>query len=675
MAHLNLYMPQPLGPLSVEIIGEGGQRVGPRLTMSSHHNSLSVSDVPSGEYTVVATRPSGEQLVVTAHVDPSGGEALITVPAVKSGPSGPLFNFGLTDSAGLEEALDVTSKELRAERLVLASAMAWATASESMPSLHQAMPWFASNLRLVGWIFDRGRWRRNDDFGFSIEADGDLMRIRIIADHPMAVGLLNERGFGAIVIVPPFTGGVDVTFVAAGVALAHGADRINNPSSLRVPVAYATPNDPLLADLLVGLAAPALPNALSFLPEAGTGNIGAAVSYFRDKYRDSAAGVLGALFLARFAPTKLPTEWLKNLRELLPDIADTALLLAWVQAEQGDPDEGQASVAELLRKASASQCVLFARTRFQLTQMTHRYGPLPRARKKKRVLSRRRPRAGDFLDFGADAGGLEAFWGVSPYRPGRPIRPVRPSLRGRQFILENGRFAEDEQGPLSHQPAEADAENPRMFFRETISWTYEHTYTYKKHSGALRDFARVRIRFEPNLEGDEFVFRSEIVGGVLPKAFIPAVEKGIQAVVASGLLEGFPMIRIKATLIDSAYHDINSSALAFQTASRRCFIEAAPALGLRLLQVIMEVKFRIPEDYTQKAIQILSNYDARVQDQRPSSGTHIVFALMPLAVVHHYATCLRKISGSPALYTMNFVRYGNRIRPQTAQNHILDRRA
>ncbi len=122
---------------------------------------------------------------------------------------------------------------------------------------------------------------------------------------------------------------------------------------------------------------------------------------------------------------------------------------------------------------------------------------------------------------------------------------------------------------------EATVGAPQVAYRETITRTHEEDYTHKKQSGGTGQFARVKIVFEPNPDGDEFKFESKIVGGSVPKEYIPGVQKGIESVLSSGPLAGFPMLGVKATLIDGAFHDVDSSVLAFEIASRACFREAA----------------------------------------------------------------------------------------------------
>ncbi|RUX36763.1 elongation factor G, partial [Mesorhizobium sp. M4A.F.Ca.ET.050.02.1.1] len=133
---------------------------------------------------------------------------------------------------------------------------------------------------------------------------------------------------------------------------------------------------------------------------------------------------------------------------------------------------------------------------------------------------------------------------------------------------------------------EANIGAPQVAYRETITRTHEQDYTHKKQTGGTGQFARVKILFEPDQEGGDFKFESKIVGGAVPKEYVPGVEKGINSVLSSGPFAGFPMIGVKATLIDGAFHDVDSSVLAFEIAGRACFREAAPKLGVQLLEPI-----------------------------------------------------------------------------------------
>lgn len=143
---------------------------------------------------------------------------------------------------------------------------------------------------------------------------------------------------------------------------------------------------------------------------------------------------------------------------------------------------------------------------------------------------------------------------------------------------------------------EANVGAPQVAYRESITRAAEIDYTHKKQSGGSGQFARVKIIFEPH-DGDDFIFESKIVGGSVPKEYIPGVQKGIESVMGAGPLAGFPMLGVKATLIDGAYHDVDSSVLAFEIASRAAFREGAQKAGAQLLEPIMKVEVVTPEDY------------------------------------------------------------------------------
>ncbi|CDX42885.1 MULTISPECIES: elongation factor G [unclassified Mesorhizobium] len=204
---------------------------------------------------------------------------------------------------------------------------------------------------------------------------------------------------------------------------------------------------------------------------------------------------------------------------------------------------------------------------------------------------------------------------------------------------------------------EANVGAPQVAYRETITRTHEQDYTHKKQTGGTGQFARVKILFEPNTESEEFVFESKIVGGAVPKEYIPGVEKGIQSVMGSGPFAGFPMIGVKATLIDGAFHDVDSSVLAFEIASRACFKEAAPRLGVQLLEPIMKVEVVTPEDYVGGVIGDLNGRRGQIQGQEARGVAVVINAMVPLANMFKYVDNLRSMSQGRAQYTMQFDHY------------------
>jgi len=204
---------------------------------------------------------------------------------------------------------------------------------------------------------------------------------------------------------------------------------------------------------------------------------------------------------------------------------------------------------------------------------------------------------------------------------------------------------------------EANVGAPQVAYRETITRQAEIDYTHKKQTGGSGQFARVKIVFEPNPEGEDFVFESKIIGGSVPKEYIPGVEKGIQSVLSSGPLAGFPMLGVKATLIDGAYHDVDSSVLAFEIAARAAFREGAQKAGAQLLEPIMKVEVVTPEDYVGNVIGDLNSRRGQIQGQEARGIAVVINAMVPLANMFKYVDNLRSMSQGRAQYTMQFDHY------------------
>jgi elongation factor G len=204
---------------------------------------------------------------------------------------------------------------------------------------------------------------------------------------------------------------------------------------------------------------------------------------------------------------------------------------------------------------------------------------------------------------------------------------------------------------------EANVGAPQVAYRETITRNAEHDYTHKKQSGGSGQFARIKVRFEPNPEGEDFVFSSEVVGGSVPKEYVPGVQKGIDSVMGAGPFAGFPMIGVKATLVDGAYHDVDSSVLAFEIAGRACFREAAAKLGVQLLEPIMKVEVVTPEDYVGDVIGDLNSRRGQIQGTEARGVANVVNAMVPLANMFKYVDNLRSMSQGRAQYTMQFDHY------------------
>ncbi len=204
---------------------------------------------------------------------------------------------------------------------------------------------------------------------------------------------------------------------------------------------------------------------------------------------------------------------------------------------------------------------------------------------------------------------------------------------------------------------EANVGAPQVAYRETITREAEIDYTHKKQSGGSGQFARVKIVFEPNPEGEDFEFVSKVVGGNVPKEYIPGVQKGIESVLSSGPVAGFPMLGVKATLLDGAYHDVDSSVLAFEIAARAAFREGAQKAGAKLLEPIMKVEVVTPEDYVGDVIGDLNSRRGQIQGTEARGIASVVNAMVPLANMFKYVDNLRSMSQGRAQYTMQFDHY------------------
>ena len=198
---------------------------------------------------------------------------------------------------------------------------------------------------------------------------------------------------------------------------------------------------------------------------------------------------------------------------------------------------------------------------------------------------------------------------------------------------------------------------PQVAYREKLTKRIEQDYTHKKQTGGTGQFARVKIIFEPNEAGGGNIFESKIVGGSVPKEFVPGVEKGINSVMGAGILAGFPVVDVKATLIDGAFHDVDSSVLAFEIASRAAFREALQKGGSVLLEPIMKVEVVTPEDYTGSVIGDLNSRRGQIQGQDMRGNANVINAMVPLANMFGYVNQLRSFSQGRATFTMQFDHY------------------
>lgn len=204
---------------------------------------------------------------------------------------------------------------------------------------------------------------------------------------------------------------------------------------------------------------------------------------------------------------------------------------------------------------------------------------------------------------------------------------------------------------------EANVGAPQVAYRETITKKCEVDYTHKKQSGGAGQFARVKIIFEPQEPGLGFAFESKIVGGAIPKEFIPGVEKGLNNIKDTGVVAGYPMIDFKATLIDGAFHDVDSSVLAFEIAAKAAFREGMPKGNPKLLEPIMKVEVVTPDEYMGDIIGDLNSRRGQMQSMEPRGNAQVITAHVPLAEMFGYVNNLRSLSQGRSQYSMVFSHY------------------
>lgn len=198
---------------------------------------------------------------------------------------------------------------------------------------------------------------------------------------------------------------------------------------------------------------------------------------------------------------------------------------------------------------------------------------------------------------------------------------------------------------------------PQVAYRETLVKPVTVDYTHKKQTGGSGQFARVKIEFAPAEAGAGFTFENSVVGGAIPKEFIPSVEKGLRTQKESGLMAGFPVIDFTAKLIDGAFHEVDSNALTFDIAARAAFRELAEKKAVKLLEPIMKVEVVAPEEFLGGVIGDLNSRRGQVQGTDSRGNAQVVTAMVPLANMFGYINTLRSMSQGRAQYTMQFDHY------------------
>ena len=198
---------------------------------------------------------------------------------------------------------------------------------------------------------------------------------------------------------------------------------------------------------------------------------------------------------------------------------------------------------------------------------------------------------------------------------------------------------------------------PQVAYRETISKAHTETYTHKKQTGGSGQYAEVKILFEPMERNAGVVFENKVVGGTVPKEYIPAVEKGIRYQAETGVLAGFPTVDFKYSLVDGKYHDVDSSALAFEIAAKACFRDGMKRASPIILEPIMEVEVTTPQDHVGDVVGDLNRRRGTIQSQESSGSTVIVRAHVPLKEMFGYINQLRGMTKGRASFTMQFHHY------------------
>jgi elongation factor G len=200
---------------------------------------------------------------------------------------------------------------------------------------------------------------------------------------------------------------------------------------------------------------------------------------------------------------------------------------------------------------------------------------------------------------------------------------------------------------------------PQVAFRERVTKRAEVKYTHKKQTGGTGQFAEVTIIVEPNEPGAGYVFESKVVGGSVPKEYIPGVEKGLASVMGSGVVAGFPVVDVKVQLVDGKYHDVDSSALAFEIAARAAFREALQKGQSVLLEPIMKVEVVTPENYTRSIVGDFNLRRGRIQGPDMRGNANVINAMVPLMNMFGYVNSLRSMSQGRATFTMQFDHYAD----------------
>jgi elongation factor G len=208
-------------------------------------------------------------------------------------------------------------------------------------------------------------------------------------------------------------------------------------------------------------------------------------------------------------------------------------------------------------------------------------------------------------------------------------------------------------------------------YRESIRKLANAEAKFVRQSGGRGQYGHVKITMEPGAPGTGFTFESKVVGGNIPKEYIPAVEKGARNSVESGLISGYPMVDVKVTLLDGSYHEVDSSEMAFETAGSLAVKQAAPKASPVLLEPIMKVEVISPEEYIGDVIGDINSRRGRMDSMEPMGQVQKIYAMVPLAEMFGYANDLRSRTQGRASYSMEFGQYESV--PPSIANEIMEK--
>jgi elongation factor G len=219
--------------------------------------------------------------------------------------------------------------------------------------------------------------------------------------------------------------------------------------------------------------------------------------------------------------------------------------------------------------------------------------------------------------------------------------------------------------------AEIVHQTPRVPYKETLSMHASSEYTHKKQTGGHGQYGHVVISVEPLPRGTGFEFVEKVVGGSVPKNYVPAGEKGVREALPEGILAGYPVVDLRVTLTDGSYHPVDSSEMAFKLASSQAFKQATQGATPVLLEPIVDLHVMVPDQFVGDVMSDLNGKRARVQGMDPEGGTTTVHAQVPLAEIQRYSTDLRSITQGRGTYSMEFSHY-EEVPAHTAQQVIAD---